>query len=201
MCSLLWESLSREIKIEEAMEAKLLSKLELSCVLTKWLIQYPSRECGYPFKGHYGYILPQPQLCPFGKIRSCQGARSQRKPKGIHTRTVCSKQSGRSTSGLSNNEEFWGIKMEWLLDICIFEERIPTPSPLPPLPSLPNGSNSVLYPYLAWPFNQLYFPIQLHWYKHHHLMPVGDFSDQTMQTSKNLSFCDSKWISPPAVQI
>ena len=70
MCSLLWESLSREIKIEEAMEAKLLSKLELSCVLTKWLIQYPSRECGYPFKGHYGYILPQPQLCPFGKIRN-----------------------------------------------------------------------------------------------------------------------------------
>lgn len=67
---LLWESLSREIKIEEAMEAKLLSKLELSYVLNKWLIQYHSRECCYPFKNHDSYILPQPQPCPFGKIRS-----------------------------------------------------------------------------------------------------------------------------------
>lgn len=70
MCALLWESLSREVKIEEATEAKLLSKLELSCVLNKWLIQYPSRECSYPFKNHYGYILLQPLPCPFGKIRN-----------------------------------------------------------------------------------------------------------------------------------
>ena len=35
ICALLWESLSREVKIEEATEAKLLSKLELSCVLNK----------------------------------------------------------------------------------------------------------------------------------------------------------------------
>lgn len=62
--------------------------------------------------------------------KSCQGARSQRKPKGIQTRTVCSKQSGKSASGLSRNEEFWGTEMDRLLDTCIFEDR-PAPGPFP----------------------------------------------------------------------
>lgn len=59
MCYLAWESLSREIKVEETMETKLLSKLELSLKCDIRLInKYHSRECHYAFRSHFNYILP-----------------------------------------------------------------------------------------------------------------------------------------------
>lgn len=125
-----------------------------------------------------------------------RGAQEPKKPRGIHTKTVCSKQSGGSTSGLSTTRNSGGSKWNDCWIYAFLKTEYQSPAHYHPYPHFQTVLTQ-FYIYLAWPFQLAVFSVQLHWYKHHHLMQLVT-SDQT---SKNLSFCDSKWISPPAVQI